>query len=240
MVEVQSRHIADQEARFTGLGSGHEDSDHREQHHQATGQREQQEFQGRPATLGPAPALHEEIHRDEGCLEKDVKHQHIGRHEHEQSEALQHQGQGTEGAGLPSGRGVRCGILLAEPPFGQQHGRHQDHGQQHHGTSHAVQTEGVVGADLVDPDQIAGQLLGAGQEEDDQTERQRDQCRTESHIFAYPVLHRETGHGTDQRRHSQGGEQGDRVVHLNSSPQPNRPRTVTVQTRTTPQTIARP
>ncbi|MPM49602.1 hypothetical protein SDC9_96332 [bioreactor metagenome] len=204
--------------RVRGLaeaGGDRVDPDHRDQHHQAAGEREEQELHRSRVALVPAESADQEVHRDQGGLEEEVEEQHVGGHEHVQRQALQQERQAEERLrGPPALVGVRV------VPDGDQHDGHQDRGQQDHQQAHAVDAQRVRGADGRDPGLLLDVLHAvAGLEADGDHDRddQRHEGEGEADRTGQRALDEDQRERADQGQHRENGEPGKRR-HVVSPP----------------------
>ena len=116
----------------------------------------------------------------------------------------------------PSARGWR---VVGVGPRGEQHDRDQDHGQQHHHQAEAVEAEGVVHAQRLDPvphlgelQLLAGVVLGGDADTDRDGEQGEAQTDALDHRAARGLRQAGRDQRADERHEDQRGEPGE-VAH---------------------------
>ena len=203
-VDVDLGELAEQVRRVAGVRGHGVEADDRGQHDEATGQLEDQELDRGLLPAHASEVADQEVARDERGLEEHVEQEDVGRHEHTQRGRLESQGPGEERLGVP---------LVGVEPRGTDDDRHEHRGQQHQHQAQAVDAEGVVGAEDVDP------LVGLGELEaavsvvlggHHARQHQRQQREAQSDLLR-PRLVALVGHGgrhdrADERHDDQGGQ----------------------------------
>ncbi len=144
-VDGEPLEVAEQVGGLALLRRDHVETDHRGQQDQAAGELEHEELQrDRAAALAPE-AADEEVGRDQRRLEDHVEQEHVGGAEDREREALERQRPRHERAR------TRAAGCVGLEPLGGEHERHEQHGEQHHQQAEAVDAQGVVDAERVDP-----------------------------------------------------------------------------------------
>ncbi len=132
---------------------------------------------------------------------------------------------------------TRLPLAVEVVPAGDDHQRGDDGDQEHQGDPDAVQAEGVVDAQRLDPGDLLAELhAGAGPVGDQQHDRDHegDQRDHQGQSLRRLTLDHDQRDRADQRQQGEHTQPGN---HVPSLPQPSRPRAITAPTTTAPRTM---
>jgi hypothetical protein len=211
-VDVERGQVGEEVRRRALLGGDDVQPDHRGQQHQAAGELEHQELQRSGAASLATEAADEEVGGDQGRLEHDVEEEHVGRAEHRERECLEREDPREERA--RPGRHVLVG------PLGDHHDRHQQHGEQHQQQAEAVDAEGEVHPEGLDPVLLDLQLHAAvgvelDQRGDADAERAERERRTD--LAGHRGRHERDDDRAEQRERDEEGQRHPRFTARSAS-----------------------